>query len=744
MTAQGAREERVPPDETPVSGHPRVVRSGPGNAAVARSFATNQPGAVHSGLTVGGNQAVARLMRHARHGDVTEAPSDFGGRLGAQSGHEIPSAARGDLEAGLGVSLGNVRLHTGPSAAELAEQVNAHAFTVGQDIYFGRGEYDPGSDNGYRLLAHEVTHTVQQSAAPQLSSRLSVSTPHDHAEQEASAIADHLAANRGAAAPVAVSHAPTVVARHDSFEHTLLGDTPPTVLAGASGSGPAVTVEARKHLLTELWERTAFFAQNPGGDPRGKFPDIRWIQFHTSELWVSNGEVNALADYLPDPAAADTMTREELIPVLQKMRSGTMHNTGNPYGLNIQVSGGFGGPVVTDRADTEGMATNWMEYISEAGGEVKALDNATEGAGLNRYAGLLSRNACHFAPFSWHRWEEYINSALQHAQQHFSSRSQCIPLNAFPKDTEEHARQAILNSGYADHFLEDSFAAGHLVNKTLVMQWWVDYVNQEATDIPFTDYQIVRRGAPDADVRARMGSAQQRNIAGQSLYNRPPAEGLDDELDREAGSGPTDPQSAQERQDYYQREGGSGVTGVDAADREANYQAYLRLLNNAQAQGAAGSVHDYFNARGVSVVSSDGSLTMTVGGDDTMLAKSGALGGYAAASAASMSRRMIEETMDTGTSTVTIKDIFALVPTAVVVPGAPAPMPLDQWQDEVLHDLCFSTIFPDYYSTLKSAVIGAFGSEMVDGGISRDSGRAAPPAPSMGDFPTPPGNNRMG
>jgi hypothetical protein len=146
-------------------------------------------------------------------------------------------------------------------------------------------------------------------------------------------------------------------------------------------------------------------------------------------------------------------------------------------------------------------------------------------------------------------------------------------------------------------------------------------------------------------------------------------------------------------------------------------------------------VHDYFNARGLTVVSSDGSQTMTVGGDDTMLAKSDILAGWVAGSAASMSRRMIEETLDTGTSTVTIKDIFGLVPNSIVMPGAP-PMPLDQWQDQVLHDLCFNTIFPEYYSTLKSAVIGAFGSEMVDGGISRDVGRAAPPPSPVGDFPT--------
>jgi hypothetical protein len=739
MTTHGAREEHVEPEQAPLrrSGSTRQgAEQAMGNAAFGRMLTAGTPPVVHSGLSSAGNMAVARLMRADRPGDVTEAPADFGGRLGTESGHEIPSVARQELETGLGVPLGDVRVHTGPTAAEMAAQVNAHAFTVGQDIYFGRGEYDPVSTEGYRLLAHEVTHTVQQSNARQMSSRMAVSTPQDQSESDAREVADHLVAHRGTGAgPVEVEQAPVVVARHDSWEHTLLGDTPPAELAGATGTGPAVTVGARKHLLTELWERTAFFAQNPGGDPRTKFPNVRWIQFSTSELWVSNGEVNALADYLPDPGAADSMTRDELLPVLQKMRSGTMHNTGNPYGMNIQVNSGFFEPIITDRADTDGMATSWLEYISEAGGEVKALDNATAAEGMNRYAGLLSRNACHFAPFSWHRWEEYHNQAVEHAQQHFASRNASIPLNSVPKDTEEHARQAILNNGYADHFLQDSFAAGHLVNKTLVMQWWVDYVNQEATDIPFTDYQIVRRGAPDSDVRARMGSARQRNIAGQELYHRPPTEGWTDEMDREVGISPTDPQSAQERRDRYQREGGSGVTGVDEADREANYQAYLRLLNNAQAQGAAGAVHDYFNARGVTVTSSDGTLTMRVGGDDTMLAKSDAVGTQAAASAATLSRKMIEEIMDFGTSSITFQDIFALVPTSVVV--ADVPVPLDQWQDQVLHDLCFSTIFPDYYSTLKSAIIGAFGSEMVDGGISPDAGRAAPPAPPIGDFPLP-------
>ena len=59
-----------------------------------------------------------------------------------------------------------VRVHTGNEAANLNRQVSAQAFTHGQDIYMGEGKYDPGSTAGKRLLAHELTHVVQQTSGP--------------------------------------------------------------------------------------------------------------------------------------------------------------------------------------------------------------------------------------------------------------------------------------------------------------------------------------------------------------------------------------------------------------------------------------------------------------------------------------------------------------------------------------------------------------------------------------------------
>lgn len=83
-----------------------------------------------------------------------------------ESGSPLPAAVRAFMEPRLGADLGAVRVHTGSQAAQLNRQVNARAFTVGNHIYFGEGRYRPESAEGMELIAHELTHTVQQQSAP--------------------------------------------------------------------------------------------------------------------------------------------------------------------------------------------------------------------------------------------------------------------------------------------------------------------------------------------------------------------------------------------------------------------------------------------------------------------------------------------------------------------------------------------------------------------------------------------------
>ncbi|HEX7677097.1 MAG TPA: DUF4157 domain-containing protein, partial [Thermoanaerobaculia bacterium] len=72
-----------------------------------------------------------------------------------------------------GRDFGGVRLHTDPAAAESARLVEARAYTVGQDIAFGAGQYAPNTGEGQRLLAHELQHTVQQGGGGGLALRRS-------------------------------------------------------------------------------------------------------------------------------------------------------------------------------------------------------------------------------------------------------------------------------------------------------------------------------------------------------------------------------------------------------------------------------------------------------------------------------------------------------------------------------------------------------------------------------------------
>lgn len=81
----------------------------------------------------------------------------------------LPPNVRSFMEARLRADLSAVRVHTGARAANRARELDALAFTVGQDVYFGAGRFRPETDEGRELIAHELAHTIQQrDAAPRV------------------------------------------------------------------------------------------------------------------------------------------------------------------------------------------------------------------------------------------------------------------------------------------------------------------------------------------------------------------------------------------------------------------------------------------------------------------------------------------------------------------------------------------------------------------------------------------------
>lgn len=83
-------------------------------------------------------------------------------------GQQLDEATRAFMEPRFGYDFSGVRIHTDETAAQSAEAVKAYAYTVGRDVVFGSGQYQPGSKSGKQLIAHELTHVVQQNQGSML------------------------------------------------------------------------------------------------------------------------------------------------------------------------------------------------------------------------------------------------------------------------------------------------------------------------------------------------------------------------------------------------------------------------------------------------------------------------------------------------------------------------------------------------------------------------------------------------
>jgi Domain of unknown function (DUF4157) len=156
-----------------------------------------------------GNQAVQRLLApHSGAGPVQRSQTGPA-ELDDETAKRINQERSGGqpLETGLGQQMGaalqsdlsGVRVHTSPAADQLNRQLSAKAFTTGQDIFFRQGAYEPHSSGGQELIAHELTHVVQQSSGQVSGSGpMTVNAPGDHHEQEAEATAKSLVQRQAA------------------------------------------------------------------------------------------------------------------------------------------------------------------------------------------------------------------------------------------------------------------------------------------------------------------------------------------------------------------------------------------------------------------------------------------------------------------------------------------------------------------------------------------------------------------
>jgi hypothetical protein len=204
-------------------------------------------------------------------------------------GSPLPATTRQSMERELGADLSDTKIHTGADSAKAAEGMNARALTVGNRVHFGAGEFAPGTKEGDRLLAHELTHVVQgqksgvqrkadDSGGGDVSGGAEVSQPHEPAEKEADGVGDRVAdklhagggqkpddAKGGgsphdlASSPQAPQAAPAVAAKlRTDVVHRNPKNNGTVVPASAPGSQNAATgapaaYDAKPRKVDELW-----------------------------------------------------------------------------------------------------------------------------------------------------------------------------------------------------------------------------------------------------------------------------------------------------------------------------------------------------------------------------------------------------------------------------------------------------------------------------------------------------------
>ncbi len=185
-SARTGRSELADPAQRAL-GNQAALRLGGGGMSIQPKLAVSSPGdafeqeadRVASEVLSANGTAPSMIHRaqgpSAGSGGVSPVRPELESRLAAKggSGRPLSPEMRGYFEPRFGRDLAGVRVHSDAEAAGAANELNAHAFTHGQDIYFGAGQYQPQSDSGRRLIAHELTHTLQQSESAPAAARSS-------------------------------------------------------------------------------------------------------------------------------------------------------------------------------------------------------------------------------------------------------------------------------------------------------------------------------------------------------------------------------------------------------------------------------------------------------------------------------------------------------------------------------------------------------------------------------------------
>lgn len=196
-------------------------------------------------------------------------------------GQPLDSETRAFMEPRFGHDFSRVRVHFDGRSAESAQAVNALAYTVGRDVVFDAGQYAPGTHEGKRLLAHELSHVVQQmNAGP--GSNLTMTHRDDTSEMEARSAASHVTTDLANTKPLRdLSSSPIALARGEKWD-------------AFWGVGPWDAYKAKKLAEKALSEAERTGLPGLGNGPADAWRHCYWNCTMTGEIGA--GQAKFVAD----------------------------------------------------------------------------------------------------------------------------------------------------------------------------------------------------------------------------------------------------------------------------------------------------------------------------------------------------------------------------------------------------------------------------------------------------------------
>jgi hypothetical protein len=391
-------------------------------------------------------------------------------------GRPMDHETRRSMESHIGFDFSKVRIHTDREAAASAHGVGARAYTVGNDVVFADGRYSPGTTEGRRLIAHELTHTVQQSENAPAKGRMSLGRSRDPFEVESNqasrTIGSPASPTQGSMAPRLRTRRQTLQ-KYEAFEHAQFGETQGILVKAVADRAYVYKVQAKeslKQIATKFGvAEEDLVAANNGKIKRqkDKLDPKKVIQGFTP------------GDEIIIPPVLTEATKEAL---KSRELALTVNGISMTYGEGIAL-GDFFDTAEEMLAATPANLTRLVQKIRDERSAGKAFSaEEWDIASNKRYVDLALKNDSHFAPPNSSLASESGNSRRNH-----KSEWEQIHRQALTDSQRGDKEKALATNAFADHSLTDAFAAGHLFNRRDAVDIFEGKLPKTADGKDFTD-----------------------------------------------------------------------------------------------------------------------------------------------------------------------------------------------------------------------------------------------------------------